>query len=82
MAHKAIREADGKLMLARLFKDYSEGKYDLSDKIVAVGPNTDMTKLPIQHKWLNTEKLVAKPDQLIKRRGKNKLVLVGANRPS
>ena len=27
MAHKAIREADGKRMLARLFKDYSEGKY-------------------------------------------------------
>ena len=28
MAHKAIREADGKRMLARLFKDYSDGKYD------------------------------------------------------
>ena len=27
MAHKAIREADGKRMLARLFKDYSDGKY-------------------------------------------------------
>ena len=79
MAHKAIREADGKRMLARLFKDYSDGKYEISDKIVTVGPNTDMTKLPIQHKWLTTEKLVVKPDQLIKRRGKNKLILVGAN---
>ena len=38
-----------------------------------------MTKLPIQYKWLTTEKLVVKPDQLIKRRGKNKLILVGAN---
>ena len=36
MAHKAIREADGKRMLARLFKDYSEGKYVISDKIVSV----------------------------------------------
>ena len=29
MAHKAIREADGKRMLARLFKDYSDGKFEL-----------------------------------------------------
>ena len=79
MAHKAIREADGKRMLARLFKDYSDGKYTISDKIVTVKPDTDMAKLPIQYKWLTTEKLVVKPDQLIKRRGKNKLILVGAN---
>ena len=79
MAHKAIREADGKLMLARQFKDYSEGKYNISDKVVSVGPDTDMAKLPTQHKWLTTEKLVVKPDQLIKRRGKNNLVLVDAN---
>ena len=79
MAHKAIREADGKCMLARLFKEYSDGKYEISDKIVTVGPNTDMTKLPVEHKWLTTEKLVVKPDQLIKRRGKNNLVLVNAN---
>ena len=79
MAHKAIREADGKRMLARLFKDYSNGNYEISDKIVTVGPDTDLTKLPSQHKWLTTEKLVVKPDQLIKRRGKNNLVLLGAN---
>lgn len=79
MAHKAIREADGKRMLALLLKDYSEGKYNISDKVVTVVPETDMTQLPNQHKWLTTEKLVVKPDQLIKRRGKNKLVLVGAN---
>lgn len=77
MAHKAIREADGKHILARLFKDYSEGKFEISDKIVTVGPDTDMAKLSTQYKWLTTEKLVVKPDQLIKRRGKNKLVLVG-----
>ncbi|MGD0449949.1 MAG: ATP citrate lyase citrate-binding domain-containing protein [Candidatus Bathyarchaeia archaeon] len=79
MAHKAIREADGKRMLARLFNDYSEGKYDISDKIVTVDPSTDMKKLPKEHKWLTTEKLVVKPDQLIKRRGKNNLVLLNAN---
>ena len=79
MAHKAIREADGKHMLARLFKDYSDGRYQISDKLIAVGPETDMTNLPSQHRWLATEKLVVKPDQLIKRRGKNNLVLLGAS---
>lgn len=79
MAHKAIREADGKRMLARLFKEYSDGKYDIPNKIVTVEPETDLAKLPNQHNWLTTEKLVVKPDQLIKRRGKNNLVLVGAN---
>ncbi|HLN89316.1 MAG TPA: ATP citrate lyase citrate-binding domain-containing protein [Candidatus Binatia bacterium] len=79
MAHKAIREADGKRMLARLFKEYSKGKYDISDKVVSVGPDTDMVELPNQFKWLKSEKLVVKPDQLIKRRGKNKLILVGAD---
>ncbi len=79
MAHKAIREADGKRMLARLFKDYSEEKYDIPDKIVTVDPSTDMNKLPKMHKWLTTEKLVVKPDQLIKRRGKNNLVLLNTN---
>jgi ATP citrate (pro-S)-lyase len=79
MAHKAIREADGKRMLARLFKDYSDGRYRISDKVVTVGPETDMTNLPIQYRWLATEKLVVKPDQLIKRRGKNNLILVGAS---
>jgi len=79
MAHKAIREADGKRMLARLLKNYSDGKYKISDKIVTVGPQTNMAMLPIENKWLTTEKLVVKPDQLIKRRGKNNLILVGAN---
>jgi len=66
-------------MLASLLKDYSDGKYDVSDKIVSVGPETDMTKLPEQYGWLTSEKLVVKPDQLIKRRGKNRLVLVNVN---
>ena len=79
MAHKAIREADGKLMLASLLKDYSDGKYKVPDKIVSVGPETDMTKLLEKYSWLTSEKLVVKPDQLIKRRGKNRLVLVNVN---
>ncbi len=79
MAHKAIREADGKLMLARLLKKYSNGEFEVSDKVVLVGPNTDLMKLPDQYRWLTTEKLVVKPDQLIKRRGKNELILVNVD---
>ncbi len=79
MAHKAIREADGMRMLARLLKEYSMGKYEVSDKIVTVTPETDLAELQKQYPWLTTEKLVVKPDQLIKRRGKNKLVLVDVN---
>jgi ATP citrate (pro-S)-lyase len=79
MAHKAIREADGKRMLARLLNNYTHVKHNVSEKIVSVGPGTDLNQLPNQHKWLNTEKLVVKPDELIKRRGKNKLILVDAN---
>jgi ATP citrate (pro-S)-lyase len=76
MAHKAIREADGMRMLAHLLKDYSKEDYEISDKIITVAPDTNLSELPKQYAWLASEKLVVKPDQLIKRRGKNKLVLV------
>jgi ATP citrate (pro-S)-lyase len=38
--------------------------------VCLVTPKTDVDTLPESHPWLLTEKLVAKPDQLIKRRGK------------
>jgi ATP citrate (pro-S)-lyase len=76
MAQKAIREADGKRMIARLLKDYTNGKYTIDDTFVTVGPDTDLKKLPSTYKWLTKEKLVVKPDQLIKRRGKSKLLLL------
>jgi len=77
MAQKAIREADGKRMMARLLGDYIKG-YKLDDKYVTVGPDTDLKKLPNKYKWLKKERLVVKPDQLIKRRGKSKLLLLNA----
>ncbi len=79
MAQKAIREADGKRMIARLLKEYTNGKYTIDDTFVTVGPDTDLKKLPTTYKWLAKEKLVVKPDQLIKRRGKSKLLLLNAN---
>lgn len=79
MAQKAIREADGKQMIARLLKDYTNGKYSIEDKFISVGPQTDLKQLHSKYKWITNEKLVVKPDQLIKRRGKSKLLLLNAN---
>jgi len=79
MAQKAIREADGKRMMARLLKEYTNGKYKVTDRYITVGPETDFKKLPSKYKWLTKEKLVVKPDQLIKRRGKSKLLLLNTN---
>jgi len=79
MAQKAIREADGKQMIARLLKEYTNGKYSIDNKFITIGPETDLKKLPNTYKWLTKEKLVVKPDQLIKRRGKSKLLLLNSN---
>ena len=79
MAQKAIREADGKIMMARLLKDYTGGKYKVQNRYISVGPKTDLKKLPNKYKWLQEEKLVVKPDQLIKRRGKSNLLLLNAD---
>ena len=79
MAQKAIREADGKIMMARLLKDYTGGKYQVQNRYISVGPETDLKKLPNKYKWLQEEKLVVKPDQLIKRRGKSNLLLLNAD---
>ena len=79
MAQKAIREADGKNMIARLLKEYTTGKYTVENKFISIGPDTDLKKLPTTNKWLTKEKLVVKPDQLIKRRGKSKLLLLNTD---
>jgi len=42
MAQKAIREAHGKQMMARLLKDYTGGRYAIEDNFISVGPKTDL----------------------------------------
>ena len=79
MAQKAIREADGKNMIAHLLKEYTNGAYTIENKFISIGPQTDLKKLPTTYKWLAKEKLVVKPDQLIKRRGKSKLLLLNTD---
>ena len=78
MAQRAIREYDGKQMIVRLLAGFSKGEYTLANKYIQVDPETDLEKIPRQYKWVKKSRLVVKPDQLIKRRGKNKLILLNA----
>ncbi|CAG8582783.1 1935_t:CDS:2 [Ambispora leptoticha] len=111
MSAKAIREYDGKLLLAywllrspSLSKDEtaSTSKFIPPSKVAHVAFDTStlhdktisnppvafsnqmqhtLNVLEQTHPWLLTEKLVVKPDQLIKRRGKSGLLLLNADWP-
>ena len=72
MSAKAIYEAAGKELL------YRELKFDGLERsgMAEVEEGVDWTSLQTNHPWLTTQKLVAKPDQLIKRRGKLGLIAV------
>eukprot|EP00039_Didymoeca_costata_P001244 m.50999 g.50999 ORF g.50999 m.50999 type:complete len:1070 (+) comp10700_c0_seq3:46-3255(+) len=74
MSAKAIGEATGKNLLAKQFGE----RDDVHIKFAELVEGTDMTDLVSKNPWLALEKLVAKPDQLIKRRGKLGLIKVNA----
>jgi ATP citrate (pro-S)-lyase len=78
MAQRAIRECDGKKMIARWAKTQTKSSYTLEDRFVSVSSSLSLDSLPEAYPWLLQEKLVVKPDQLIKRRGKSGLVLLNA----
>lgn len=75
MSAKAIREAAGKQLLGSCL----EAGVAVSAKCVTVTADTDFDKLAMEHPWLTQEKLVVKPDQLIKRRGKLGLIKVNTD---
>jgi len=83
MSVKPIRECHGKAILKRLLPEYSNGKYSSVSNGVLVTPAVlDSTQgqtwdaITEANPWLLTEKLVVKPDQLIKRRGKAGLIAI------
>lgn len=76
MAAKAIREATGKDLINRKF---SLGTKVAKCQFVPITENTNWRDIAIEHPWLKIEKLVVKPDQLIKRRGKLGLIKVNAD---
>ncbi|MEA2054947.1 MAG: ATP citrate lyase citrate-binding domain-containing protein [Candidatus Thermoplasmatota archaeon] len=77
MAERGIREYDAKRLMAKTLPEFSGGKITYEAKAVLIGPDTNMDKLADENPWLKEEKLVAKPDQLFGKRGKNNLLYVG-----
>ena len=76
MSAKAIREATGKKILNNALKGlpvYAPSRF------ASIDASTDWNTLIRQEPWLETSKLVVKPDQLIKRRGKLGLIKVDAD---
>ncbi|XP_019765644.2 ATP-citrate synthase isoform X2 [Dendroctonus ponderosae] len=73
MSAKAIREAAGKNLIN---KHLGGNTAATQCRFASVDPNTKFAELVANNPWLKTEKLVVKPDQLIKRRGKLGLIAV------
>jgi ATP citrate (pro-S)-lyase len=82
MSAKAIREYHGKKLVSRWLPSYSDSvKFNIEDRVVSVGPDTSLEKIAIDNPWLTNGKLVVKPDQLIKRRGKAGLLGINKTWP-
>ena len=76
MAEKGIREFDAKRMIAKGLANFTKSGLKLETKQVLVSPDTDLDGLAGEYPWLESGKLVAKPDQLFGKRGKNNLLFV------
>jgi len=79
MAQRAIREFDAKKIMELLWKDYFGDDMVFAGKSAQVEPCTDWDQLKRENPWLEKEKLVVKPDQLIGKRGKQGLILLNAH---
>ncbi|PHS30591.1 MAG: ATPase [Sulfurovum sp.] len=80
MAQKAIREYDAKSILAKHWDKYFPD-FTYSYETVLVQNGTELQEVAKTHKWLNEKTLVAKPDMLFGKRGKNGLVLFKDAKP-
>ncbi|MBN2724142.1 MAG: ATPase [Deltaproteobacteria bacterium] len=78
MAVRGIREYDGKKLMASLLRRYSDDKVSMRGDFVLVDPQTDFEALLNENPWLGKDKLVAKPDMLFGKRGKNNLLKLNA----
>lgn len=89
MSAKAIREYHGKKLVSKWLSSYSNSvKYDLEDRALLITPSsirpedpTSFDALTSENPWLLETKLVVKPDQLIKRRGKAGLLAINKTWP-
>jgi len=82
MAQRAIREYDGKAIFSKHWDKYFSG-FHYGFKSVLVTSGKDLLDKAEEHgfEWLKQEALVAKPDMLFGKRGKNDLVLFKTNKP-
>ncbi|MFH2105809.1 MAG: ATP citrate lyase citrate-binding domain-containing protein [Candidatus Micrarchaeota archaeon] len=71
MARRKIREYDGR----RLFGEY----FGIPSESILVDSSTDIEGLGKTHPWLNSKKLVVKPDVLMGKKGKHNLILLNAD---
>lgn len=74
MAQKAIREYTAKNLMIRHLPGYLSKKLKFSVKSALVTPEISVSELIKENPWMKNEKLVVKPDMLIGKRGKNKLI--------
>lgn len=82
MAQRAIREYDGKAIFSKHWDKYFSG-FHYGFKSVLVTSGKELLEKAEEHgfEWLKQEALVAKPDMLFGKRGKNDLVLFRTNKP-
>ncbi len=80
MAQKAIREYDAKSILAKHWDKYFPN-FTYAYETVLVQNGTELKDAAKENAWLNEKKLVAKPDMLFGKRGKNGLVLFKDAKP-
>jgi len=82
MAQKPIREYDGKKLFAQNWDKYFSGlNYPFESVLVTSGDELRAKAKEPGYEWLNEKPLVAKPDMLFGKRGKNGLVLFKVNKP-
>ncbi len=80
MAQKAIREYDAKSILAKHWDKYFPD-FTYAYETVMVQNGAELTEAAKTNAWLNEKTLVAKPDMLFGKRGKNDLVLFRDAKP-
>ncbi len=82
MAQRAIREYDGKALFSKHWNEYFDGfNYPFKSVLVTSGDELRQKAKEEGYEWLNSEPLVAKPDMLFGKRGKNDLVLFRVEKP-
>ncbi|EDM23099.1 ATPase [Caminibacter mediatlanticus TB-2] len=82
MAQKPIREYDGKRLFNENWDKYFSGlEYPFESVLVTSGEELKEIANKPGYEWLKEKPLVAKPDMLFGKRGKNNLVLFKVNKP-